>query len=118
MVQSNHFYFWRAVRNAALTLTAACNGEACVLPSYAHVRARGGPLREGTPPEVRINEQVGLRERGAISCPTDHSVMEGGLYVANEPVEASIAFGRPMCYKTREMADRAKEVKPCHASTI
>ena len=44
------------------------------------------------PPEVRVDEQVGLRERGAISCPTDHTVMEGRLYVANEPVQAPIAL--------------------------
>ena len=106
------------MRHSALALAAACHGKARVFSSYANVRAGGRALRERTSTGIRIYKEMGLCACGAVSCPTDHAMMEGRRNVANEPVKASIALGRPMCYETREMANRTKEIKSCHSGTV
>ena len=44
--------------------------------------------------------------------------MFGGMDVADQTVQPSIAFGRPLCDEARKMANRAKEIEAGHTGGV
>ena len=72
----------------------------------------------GTPHEIRVSVKVQRGSGHRVTDPSDHSVVFGGMDVANQAMESPIAVGSPLGNEAREMANRAKKIEAGHASGI
>jgi hypothetical protein len=75
------------------------------------VIARGASLSSSTSGKVCISEQVWLQHVEFITNPTNHTKMLGGMDVTDKAMKLSVTFGRPFRDKSREVTDRAQQVK-------
>ena len=68
--------------------------------------------------KVRVAEQVRSQIARLIAYVSYLSVVLLRRDVTNQPMQFTIAFGRPPCDKTSEVANSFKQIKPGHSGSV
>ena len=69
------------------------------------MQPRGTTLSGETPGEVGIREQMRLQRTWRVPDPTYQPIVVGGINIADQTVEPSVALGRPFREEARQVGD-------------
>ena len=96
----------------------ARDGEAAVRPAECQMQTGGAALRSEAVGKVSIGKQMWLQCARRVTNSSYQPVILGGVDIADQPVKASVALGRPLSEQARQVCDCLKYIGPCITGTV